>query len=215
MKTRRLLKLVLIVFLFAGCSSETKGLKISPSKIDFGNINIGEFVDVEVEIINKFGKDVFISDISIIGNSDFDIVSGGATPINLIKNEISKLTIKFTPTTNILANAILNIVHDATTKPKTIDIQGMGVKVARIDLQTTNFDFGPVLHQTTSDQDFDVSNLGTSDLQISSFYFTGSGAALYSVSAGGNVPVNIAPGATHTFTVRFSPLNAAVYSSTV
>ena len=91
----------------------------------------------------------------------------------------------------------------------------MGVKVARIDLQTTNFDFGPVLHQTTSDQDFDVSNLGTSDLQISSFYFTGSGVALYSVSAGGNVPVNIAPGATHTFTVRFSPLNAAVYSSTV
>ena len=97
-----------LTFVVLGCSSETKSLKVSPSKIDFGNINIGEFVDVEIEIINKFGKDVFITDIGIIGSSDFAITAGATTPINMIKNATHKLTIKFTPTTNIPYNAILN-----------------------------------------------------------------------------------------------------------
>ena len=108
MKTRSLLKLVLIIFLLASCSSETKSLKVSPSKIDFGNINIGDNVDMELTLTNKYGKDVFITDIGIIGSSDFAITAGATTPINMIKNATHKLTIKFTPTTNIPYNAILN-----------------------------------------------------------------------------------------------------------
>ncbi len=215
MKIGNWLVLMLFGILLVGCSSETKSLKVSPSKIDFQNVNIGDYIEIEVEITNKFGKDVFISDISIIGNSDFQIMTGSATPINLIKNAIHKLTLRFTPTTNVPAVAMLNIIHDASTKPKTVDIQGMGVKVARIEIPVTNFDFGPILHQTTTYKDFDITNLGTSDLIISSFYFTGSGAALYTITAGGNTPVNIFPGTTHTFTVQFAPLTAALYPATL
>ncbi len=200
-----------LAFVVFGCASETKTLKVSPSKIDFGNINIGDYLETDVEITNKYGKDVIITDISIVGNNDFQLMAGATIPINLSNNNFHPITIRFTPTSNIPVMASLNIIHDASVKPKTADILGTGVKVARIELLTTNYDFGAVLYQTTEDHDFDITNIGTNDLSISSFYFTGAAAALYSVSTGGNTPVNVTPGSTHTFTVQFAPLTAAIY----
>ena len=47
-------------FMVFGCSSESKTLKVSPSKLDFGSVNLGDTFDIEVTLKNKYGKDVTI-----------------------------------------------------------------------------------------------------------------------------------------------------------
>ncbi|MCK5344749.1 MAG: choice-of-anchor D domain-containing protein, partial [Candidatus Heimdallarchaeota archaeon] len=85
--------------IFAGCSSDSKTLKLSPSKLDFGTVNIGDTFDIEVTMTNKYGKDVTVTNMDISGSSNFSITSGGSLPFNLINKEEHKFTITFTPTT--------------------------------------------------------------------------------------------------------------------
>ncbi len=201
------------LFLMISCSSESKTLKVTPTKLDFGDVNLGEKFDIEVTLKNKFGKDVTISNLDISGSADYMIISGGTVPFSLINNDEHKFTIAFEPSTGGQITATLIITHDASVKTKEVEIKGVGVPVARIELSDTTFDFGKKLINRAHTHDLDIENIGTADLNISNLSFTGLGAAVYSISAGGPTPINIAPGATKTITIAFNPIVIGNYAS--
>ncbi len=210
--------LLIPVIIFAlsqviGCSSESKTLKVNPSTMKFGNVNIGESVDMDLTITNKYDKDVMISDMTLVGSYDFIIYSGAVFPIDLLKGAEHKITIKFTPTSDGLLVSTLSILHDASAKEKLVEISGTGVKVARIDLSDTTFDFDKKLISRTHTHDLDIENVGTSDLEINNLSFTGLGAAVYSISAGGPTPINIMPGTSKTITIAFNPIVIGNYAA--
>ena len=199
--------------IFVGCSSESKSLKVTPGKLDFGDVNLGDTFDVEVTLKNKYGKDVTISTMDIIGSSDYSITSGGTLPITLLKNDEHKLTITFIPTSGGLITATLSIFHDASSNSKDIELKGVGVPVARISLSDTTYDFDKRLINKTHTHDLDIENIGTSDLEISNLSFTGLGASVFSISAGGPAPINVMPGTTKTITIAFSPIVIGNYDA--
>ena len=195
-----------LLFSVLGCSSESKMLKVSPAKLDFGDVNLGDTIDIEVTLKNKYGKDVTIMNMDIIGSIDYIISSGGTVPFHLIKNDEHKLTITFAPSITGQITAMLIITHDASTRTKDVDIKGVGVPVARIELSDTAFDFGSKIINRTHTHDLDIENIGTADLNISNLSFVGASSTLYSISAGGSTPINITPGSIITITIAFDPV---------
>ena len=200
-------------FIVLGCSSESKTLKVTPAKLDFENVNLGDTLTIDVILKNKYGKSILITSVSIIGSNDFIITAGNTIPISLDKNAEHVVSIMFAPSAAGAFNAFLSITHDASTKPKVMDIKGVGVAVARIKLSDTTFDFGTKIINRAHTHDLDIENVGTADLEISNLSFVGAGAALYSISAGGPTPINIAPGATKTITIAFDPVVIGNYAS--
>jgi len=172
-------------FFILGCSSESKTLKISPPSLKFGDVNLGEFVTQDITLTNKYGKLLLITAISISGSNDYTITAGNILPINLDKNAIHTVTVKFEPTSGGPLVAMLSVLHDASTKAREVDLTGNGIPVARIDLSDTTFDFSKKIINRTHTHDLDIENIGTSDLEINNLSFTGLGAAVYSISAGG------------------------------
>jgi len=205
--------MIFAVSIYIGCSSDNPTLKLTPSKLDFGTINIGDTFSIDVVLKNKYGKMIMINDIAISGTTDYAITAGGSVPLNLDKNLEHTLTIMFTPTVDGPIVGLLSITHDGSTKPKEADLKGIGVAVPRIDIPVTTHDFGIRLFNTTVDQTFDIENVGTADMTISQLTFTGTGAAEYNISAGGAIPINITPGTTHTITAQFAPTTAGIFPS--
>ncbi len=201
------------LFVFIGCSSESKSLSISPSSVKFNDVNIGDSREIDVVLKNKYGKDLIISTFSLSGSNDFSITAGGSVPLNFLKNTSHTLKVRFEPTSTGVLAGLISILHDASNNPVEVELSGNGIPVARAVFSENNHDFKKTKNNTTRDYDFEVDNIGTADLIISNFTFTGVGASVYSISAGGNVPVTIIPGITHTFTVSFEPTADGQYPS--
>ncbi len=201
-----------LLFMVCGCSSDDKTLKITPSSLKFADVNLGDVVTFDLTLTNKYGKSILITSISIAGSNDFTITAGNAVPINLDKNAIHTVTVKFEPTTGGPLAAMLSILHDASPNPKEVNLTGNGIAVPRIKLSPTTYDFDKKLFNRTHTHDFEIENIGTSELNISNFGFTGAGAGAYSISAG-NAPVQIQPGLKHTFTVTFAPTIVGMFDA--
>ncbi len=77
----------------------------------------------------------------------------------------------------------------------------MTAPVYAIDID--NHDFGVIDLAATATQDFTISNTGDADLIINSMMLSGANAAEFTHNAA--MPLTIAPGNNHTFTVTFDP----------
>ncbi len=192
--------LFVTVAVFLGCTSETKTLKLTPSKLDFGSVYIGDTYSIDIVLKNKYGKLILISNISISGTNDYTITAGGSIPINLDNNAEHTLSIEFAPTVAGPIVGLLSITHDASAKPKEVDLTGMGEAVARIVLSENSFDFDKRLINRTHTHDFDIENIGTADLSINGLNFTGMGATAFKSTA---APITIIPGTKTAITITF------------
>ena len=207
--------LLVLIVIFAGCLAESKKLIVSDFDYDFGNVNLGEFAEYEFKITNKTGKDIIIFSFDLVGTvaNDYAITSGGTIPNHLIKNTEAKFTVKFTPSDTGLRECSLEIAHDGSGSIIKISFTGTGVAVPKIVLNANSHDFGAVRNGGNTKYKFKVENTGTAALDITGLQFTGSGAALFSVSTGGNIPINITPGAQHEIEVMFSPVSDGQYNA--
>ena len=200
-----------VLILSFGCSSDSETLKLSPSKLDFGSIYIGDTLKIDVELKNKYGKQILITNIVLSGSNNYVITAGANIPLSLDNGATHILSIVFTPTADAPINGLLSIIHDASTKTKEAELIGIGVAVPRIDVPVVSHDFDIRLTGTTTTEDFEIHNIGTKSLNISQYTFSGVGASVYSVSAGGTIPTIVNPGATHTVTVAFEPIIVGNY----
>ena len=95
----------IFVFTMLSCSSTTKTLKITPKILDFGNVNLSESSTLNLTLTNKYSKDVFITNINLSDVINYSIVSGAVLPINMSKNGIHEISIKYEPASGGVHNA--------------------------------------------------------------------------------------------------------------
>jgi len=208
MKQKKILVNIFVsifVFTIISCSSTPKMLKITPKILDFGNVNLSESSTLILTMTNKYSKDVFITNINLSDLTNYSIVSGAALPINISKNGIHEISIKYEPTSGGIHAAQLFIEHDASTKPKVVEITGVGIPIPKILLSDQYIDFTAVLIGRDKTENITVENTGTAELILDSLQFSGAGASVFSISSGGPVPIIIQPGTMKDISVKFTP----------
>ena len=179
-------------------------LEVAPSTVNFGDVNLGDSSKMDVTLTNKYNKDMILTSCVLTGSSDFVITAGDNTPFAIVKDATHKLTIQFMPTSIGTLNAQIEIRHDASSTPVTIDVKGNGVPVPIMVLTETSYDFGNKLINGTYYHDFEIENVGTAEIVIAALNLVGTGASAYAIT-NSTTPFSIQPGSKHTISVSFNP----------
>ena len=84
----------------------------SNDNTDFGNINLGNFLNQTFEVKNNGTGNLVIHSIFMSGASEFSLVNAPSLPLTIPANGSQNLTVKFQPTTTGLKSAIVNILNN-------------------------------------------------------------------------------------------------------
>ncbi len=183
-------------------------LTASTDAIGFGNVVEGSTATQSVTVTNTGTGTVNISGVSVSGGV-FTIV-GGNPSSSLAAGQTASVQVQFAPTSMTPASGTLTITSDATNSSLAIALSGIGLE-ADPAFSPSALSFSDVPVGETSTQNVTLSNTGNMDLAVSAASLSGTGFSMSGLS----LPATIAPNASTTFSVQFSPQTAAGASGSI
>jgi hypothetical protein len=191
-----------------GIASETDRslpFRISPTALDFGDIQVGHSLQQRVDVVNVSGAPVTVS------------MTGGAAGAfggsqncqgnTLAPGASCQITYTFSPT----APGVVTATTGGTVNDQAFSFSFRGVGVpARFRISPTSLDFGTLQVGTSLQQSVTVTNVGT-DPAVISMAGGAAGAFGGSQNCQGNT---LAPGASCQITYTFSPTAPGVVTAT-
>ena len=179
-------------------------LSESTSSLTFANTMVGSSTSLAVSLTNSGTGAVIISQAAVSG-SGFSL-SGFSGSTTVAAGSSLTLTVNFTPTAAGTTTGGLSIASNATNSLATISLSGTGVQ-PQISVVPGSISFTNASVGATNTQSLTVKNTGTANLTISQASLAGS-SFTYSGLA---VPFSLAPGASSSFTVAFTPASASSF----
>jgi photosystem II stability/assembly factor-like uncharacterized protein len=180
-----------------GISPPAPDINITPTSIDFGDVQVGKSLVTSFQIQNLGSRQLIIY--GITSNSDQFVVIDNINVLN--SGESVNVSVRFSPASSGLKTATVTVTsNDPDESLKTIILQGRGfeVPIPDIDIYPASIDFGAVEVGNSYSRDFNIYNRGNTSLQISSMT---SNNSQFSVINTTSVP----SGSSMTATVRFTP----------
>ncbi|HEY2120989.1 MAG TPA: choice-of-anchor D domain-containing protein [Candidatus Acidoferrum sp.] len=177
----------------------------SSTNISFANTLVGNSSSQSITLSNTGNSSVTISQISITGVAFTG--SGIALPFTLAAGQSVSLSVAFSPAAVGTSAGAITVVSNATNSPATISLSATGVQ-PQITVVPTGISFGSVTDGVTNTQTVTVKNSGTANLTVTQATITGNGFT----GSGISLPLTLAPGASSTFTLSFTPTTASTSS---
>ena len=138
-------------------------ISLSEASFDYGDVFIGDSVDMTLTIRNIGTDDLVISDIS----DDHADYTMDVTNVTLSPNEFQDVVVAFTPTSTGVLGATLTIVsNDPDTPSALVSLTGQGLDPPDIDVSPGSLTENLLTNQTST-QNLTVQNLGLNDLILS------------------------------------------------
>ena len=185
----------------------TYTMSLSPTSVNFGNVNTGSSATQNVQLSNTGNSSVTVSQIAASGTGIS--MSGAAAPLTLAPAQSVTLAVKFAPTTSGAATGSLTVTNNQGVNALAA-VTGTGVQ-AGLSLTPSSASFGSVVSGNTNSQTIQVKNSGTSSLTISQATVTGTGFSLSGLA----IPLTLAAGQSGNFNVQFAPKAAGSVSGSV
>jgi hypothetical protein len=170
---------------------------------DFGTTSVGTSVSNTLTITNTGGSTLTIS--SIVMPAGFTY-TGSVTTI--APSASATLTVTFSPVTTTTYGGSVLIISDAASGSGVLSVTGVGIPAPPSISATLISDFGSVLIGSDSSSTLTITNTGGTTLTISSITLPSGYTLTGSVTT-------IAPSASATLTVTFTPVSAITYSGSV
>lgn len=180
-------------------------LTATPSGLSFGSVLVGNTLNLSVTIKNVGNLTCVISSI-VFSDSHFSLVVGG--PTSLIPGASVVWTVKFTPTVGGAVSGTLKSYNNGLPNPLVIGLNANGIAVPSpaCSIIPGVYDFGSLVSGAgVGSQIFVITNTGNADLHVTGITDSFGAGDPFAISAPG-LPWTIIPGATHNFTVTFTPL---------
>ncbi|MBC8144396.1 MAG: choice-of-anchor D domain-containing protein [bacterium] len=196
-------------------AGDTNALVISPNSVNFGTVRPGEFADRTITVRNSSTRQIAGS----VGATVLPfIVTSGSGPFILAAGQSHTITMRFAPTSNGVYNDTLAIAYTDSGFARTRNVMVSGRAdssvVVRNDTTLTVtpsvLDYGNVPAGESFDRSFVIRNATERTVAGS----VGAAGAPFAALIGGG-PFALAPGATRTVLVRFTPLASGTYSDSV
>lgn len=191
----------------------------STPQLAFGNVAVDATKEMNLTVTNTGEGDLVLTgNLFVSGDSpNFDIKSGDIlNNITLKKDESHQFVLKFTPDEAKQYTSKFQIFsNDPTASVLEIPVSGIGGGGPSVVANVQSVDFKGVQINTNSVQTITLTNTGNADLSISAINLTGNDAAAYTITEGkpGSNPVVVAPNATTTFKIQFTPTQVKPYNN--
>jgi hypothetical protein len=101
------------------------GLSMSPSQLDFGDVNVGHAKTEAITLKATGNADVDISRISVAGNGF--TVSGAGAATKLAAGQELALNVTFDPATSGNANGSVTVYSDSANSPAQVSLAGSAI----------------------------------------------------------------------------------------
>lgn len=174
-------------------------LAVSPGKIQFGNVKVGQSTTQAVTLVNNGNVDLVLSAAQISG-SGF-AMSGLTFPSTIAVAKNMSFNVKFTPSAAQGMTGSIKFVDNAPNSTQSVDLVGTGTSEnAALVATPGSVSFGNVTVGSSGTQSVTLTNSGASAIAISQAAATGTG---FSIS--GLNPMTLNAGQTTTFTTKFAP----------
>ena len=175
-------------------------IQVTPSSVNFGSIAAGKKVSQTISVANTGNISVNISQVNI-SSSQFS-VSGLAMPFSMPAGQSNSFQVWFDATAAGNATAILTVRTDTGIASEQVALAGTATAAPQqIGITPPSLNLGSVTVGTTAKGTVTVSNVGGSNLTVSSISVPGNP---FTVS-GLTTPSTIAPGGSNSFNVAYTP----------
>jgi hypothetical protein len=186
-------------------------LAVSPSSVNFGNVNAGGTSAQSVTVTNSGNAAATISQVSESG-AGFS-VTGISSPYTLAAGSGVTMSVTFAPTATTSYSGTVTVTSNATNSQLAIPLSGTGTQApqGQVAASPAALNFGTLGAGNSATQAVTVANTGTADVSITQLSASGSGFAVSGIS----VPYTLASGASVTLQVSYAPPLAGSYSGSV
>ena len=176
----------------------TSNLSMTPSTVDFGNVNLGSPASQTLKLTNEGSESVAIKSASVSGNG-FSI-SGLNTPQTLTPNQSVIFTAKFDPKSVGSTTGTISVTASGGTEA--VELSGVGVSSSvGLSASATSLTFGNVKVGSTVTQTVTLKSTGNSSVDISNVSVNGGGYTFSGVAP--NTVLD--PGQSAVLSVSFDP----------
>jgi hypothetical protein len=184
---------------------------LSETNINFSDVQIGTQSTLSFTITSSGNSDLEIIGYSFSGVNASEFSSNG-TATTLNPNQSTNISVIFSPQSEGVKSAVLEIETNSGTLNVTIEGNGTPQPMPIISLNNTSLDFEDVTVSVEKDLTLVISNTGTADLVIDNFNFNGTNASEFSVQ-NAVTPLTIVSGADLSVTIRFIPVSEGAKSA--
>src|SRR3989442_1698937 len=197
---------------------------LAPTNLAFGDQRLSTTSPVQtVTLTNSGTATLSITSIALAGLNPGDFaIAAGTTCTNratVVAGASCLLNLTFTPTAASARTATVTITDDAPGSPQSVSLTGTGVTPPTATLSATSSAFGNQRVGTTSAaQNLTLTNNGGTPLNLTSITITGAQAADFAFAAGNTCPTgagSVAPGASCTISISFTPAATGTRTATV
>ena len=204
--------------LISGCTGLVKAngattdpaVQLTPASLNFGSTVVGKKVSQIVSVTNTGNVSVNISQ-ATVSNNAFS-VSGLTLPLVLPIGQMASFQVSFNASSAGNATGTLTVRTDTGVSSAQVALAGTATAPQQqISVTPANMNLGSVAVGTTATSQVTLSNVGGANLTISLISVNG---APFGVS-GISTPTTIAPGASTSMNVTFSPTLAGISSGSV
>jgi hypothetical protein len=183
-------------------------INVSPSSYDYGSMPIGSSSTKMFLVSNRGSETLVIYSANGTGSDpdQFEVVSSSmlTPPYSLSPGVTIGVRIRFSPTSVGAKSAIVRIEsNDPDENPLNVNLFGTGLG-PDITLTPPSHNFGHVITGSSTSHIFVVSNVGNTDLSVTSVSLAGTDPGEFSIDSGGG-SFTLSAGATRNITVSFRP----------
>lgn len=182
-------------------TATVRGVRFTPSSVDFGGVQPGVSVSASVAIENV-GADVLDVPLAVEGVGF--ALAGGTRVLPLGAGETANVQVTFTPGAvgPVAGRLVADLCDDEGCDPGA-PLTGEGA-VPALTIAPATVDFGAVAANSTADATVTLQNSGGASLTVSEIALLDP-SGFTSVTAAPTLPATIAAGASATVTLRYAP----------
>ena len=194
-------------------------IKVTPGSVNFGGVVVGSMPRVATITVSNTGGGILNlrTAPTLSDTTNFQIVNPLPIPLSLAPSASVSFDVKFTPTTEKVHSATLDIPYNDGTPRSAQVVLGGSYGKPKISVPLT-FGMTPVrVNQPGPEQSFFVNNTGLADLTISGVAFTGRDAAEFlalTLPTMGS-PIVVPPGGSGELRIQCNPTVQGLRLSTL
>ncbi|MDY6836184.1 MAG: leucine-rich repeat domain-containing protein, partial [Chloroflexota bacterium] len=189
-------------------------ISVSPPSVDFGDVEVGSFVEGVVTVSNLGTADLIIGTVAVSDplTAPFTIIADNCSGETIAPGGNRTIKIRFEPgSIGAFSDSFDIPSNDPDIPVVTVAVGGQGI-AADISVSPPSVDFGDVEVGSFVEGVVTVSNLGTADLIIGTVAVSDPLTAPFTIIADNCSGETIAPGGNRTIKIRFEPGSIGAFS---